>query len=103
MRPKNKWERNQIANNKGMKRAKGLYGEWSFFNENKEDCIIKESKHLKNTTKVCSESCCGNPRRNRWGKTLTIQERQALEAECDNFCSDDGMEDMPVLEAGAKA
>lgn len=72
MHPKNKHHRIKIGIKKGIKRAKGLFV--SDLNIPKKSIIDKTSKRLRNTTKLCSCNMCGNPRRIKWGKTITVQE-----------------------------
>jgi len=69
MHPKNKHHRIKIGIKKGIKRAKGLSA-----NDPNASWVDKTSKLLRNTTKLCSCSMCGNPRHNKWSKAITIQE-----------------------------
>ena len=73
--PKNKHERFLIGRNKGIRRA---LGESNF---NKRSKYFERRACLRrNTTKLCSCSICGNPRRKAWKDKLTIQEKKFIES-----------------------
>ena len=70
--PTNKYERERIAKAKGKKRTRVWAGP-----DFCEDPIRQQRAH-RDTTCMCSNPmCCGNPRRTKGRKCLTIQERKA--------------------------
>ena len=74
--PKNKRERFFIGDNKAKRR---FYGETAILSstlEGREKRIAKRRE----TTKLCSCSMCGNPRRKSWKDKLTIQEKKFFES-----------------------
>jgi len=73
MHPSNKYERRVIEKTKGYRRAKGLQEGWYWTNGNKDEWMYINSRILGNTTKRCSCSMCGNPRREGFDP-LTLQE-----------------------------
>ena len=74
--PKNRKERFLIGVHKGIRRSKGMNCRGDF----DEEWFKITSQFLRHTTKPCSCSMCGNPRRNNWRKKdkLTIQERKFI-------------------------
>lgn len=80
--PRNRRERFFIGKRKGEVRAAGetCGFTWSHRTEEEKQESLKRWAYLRReTTKPCSCSMCGNPRRNRWGKKseqLTMQERR---------------------------
>jgi hypothetical protein len=74
--PRNKRERFLIGDNKGRKRIKEfkpsrfLTKEW----------FKRQIRRRRNTTKLCSCSMCGNPRRKSLKDKLTMQERKFFES-----------------------
>lgn len=80
-------ERLYVANKKGMRRARAysldfLDGDKVRVLVNGETVLMDKwewrdlnAKKLRNTTKLCSRACCGNPR--RYFGELTMQERRS--------------------------
>ena len=80
--PSNKLERFLLGKHKGEKRSKGYWNGFLFEKDvNKRREKLKEdSKIRRNTTKLCSCSMCGNPRRKSWKDKLTLQEKKFFES-----------------------
>lgn len=82
--PKDKRERFLVGKNLGEKRVSGYFGRAAGFRSEKEriDFLEKNAQQRRNTTKPCSCSMCGNPRRVSWSKKdkLTMQEKKFNEA-----------------------
>lgn len=80
--PKNRRERFLIGKHKGKVRG---YGYWESFKhippEAREEHIRVASYRRRDTTKLCSCSMCGNPRRVAWKDKLTMQEKKFNEGE----------------------
>ena len=73
--PRNKWERFLTGKRKGEKRARGMSDTFDTYSSR---WFVHTSRLLRNTTKVCSCSMCGNPRHVEWNKKdkLTLQEKR---------------------------
>lgn len=72
--PKNKWERFLIGMHHGKRRGKAYW-------VGVKNVYPERAAYLRrNTTKLCSCSMCGNPRRVAWKNKLTMQERKFLES-----------------------
>ena len=79
--PKDRRHRFLIGETKGKRRG---YRYWNGMKDIKDDAekeklLKKASYRRRDTTKCCSCSMCGNPRRNDWGKNkdkLTMQEKR---------------------------
>jgi len=74
--PKNRLERHLIGVHNGIRRSEGMK---SCDRGLSEDWLKRNQRRLRNTTKVCSCSMCGNPRRKYWKDKLTMQEKR-------NYC-----------------
>lgn len=70
--PMNRLERHLIGVHKGVRRSEGMSSTGHFSAE----WVIRNSRTLRNTTKTCSCSMCGNPRRKSWKDKLTMQEKR---------------------------
>lgn len=73
--PKNKRERFLIGKHKGIRRA---LGEMDGFSS--KEYFERWAYLRRNTTKLCSCSMCGNPRRKAWKDKLTMQEKKFFES-----------------------
>jgi len=82
--PRDRRERFLIGKKLGEKRAFGYWGGASLFKNEKEraEFIEKNAQRRRDTTKLCSCSLCGNPRRVCWNKKdqITMQERKFNES-----------------------
>ena len=77
--PTNKADRFLKGKNKGTKRAKSLLGAWAAQTPiAPPECLDKTAKKTRHTTKLCSCSMCGNPR--KFFKEDTMQEKKFKEA-----------------------
>jgi len=79
--PKNKRERFIIGDNKAKRRFYGETATLSSTESSEEKRIWREKGIAKRrkTTKLCSCSMCGNPRRKSWKDKLTMQEKKFFE------------------------
>lgn len=67
-----------IGMRKGEKRALGYWGKAPFKDEQERAKFLKTNAQIRrDTTKLCSCSMCGNPRKVAWKDTLTMQEKKA--------------------------
>ena len=68
-----------IGMRKGEKRALGYWGSaaWYKSRQEREKFLERNAQIRRNTTKLCSCSMCGNPRRVAWKDNLTMQEKKA--------------------------
>lgn len=74
--PENKRERFLLGEHRAGETFQSYYGAHGF-----ADAKLKQRRHgvLRKTRKLCSSPfCCGNPRRQKGKKNLTMQERKAL-------------------------
>jgi len=72
--PKNKRERFLISMFHGKRRGKAYWA-------GVKNAYPERATYLRrNTTKLCSCSMCGNPRRVAWKDKLTMQEKRFLES-----------------------
>lgn len=78
--PVNRLDRFLISKHKGEKRAKGYWNGFLFVKdvEQRKLDLEKNARLRRNTTKLCSCSMCGNPRRKAWKDKLTMQEKRFL-------------------------
>lgn len=79
--PKDRRERFLKGQYKGEKRAFGMFS--AKFRWECPESFIKWVRRYRNTTKLCGQSCCTNPRHNGWntGRSgLTLQELKFLES-----------------------
>jgi len=78
--PRNRRERFLVGKRKGEYRAKADTFGWSWFRMTEEERLeyLRRWAYLRrDTTKICSCSMCGNPRRNHWEKDgRTMQEKR---------------------------
>ncbi len=70
--PKNRRERHLLGVYNGIRRAEGIRCTGTF----SKAWVIRHNQVLRNTTKICSCSMCGNPRRKNWKDKLTLQEKR---------------------------
>jgi len=80
--PKNKRERFVNGDNKAKRRFYGEITALSTSGESEEEKRKWEAKEIakrRKTTKLCSCSMCGNPRRKSWKDKLTMQEKKFFE------------------------
>jgi hypothetical protein len=84
--PKSRRERFLIGQRKGKKRAFGYWNGAKQISSEKEKVSFNEknAQLRRDTTKLCSCSMCGNPRRKSWKNKLTIQEKKFNEALIEN-------------------
>ena len=77
--PTNRRERFLIGKNRGEKRAFGQYNGSPTLQRNPE--FMRRAEYLRrDTTKLCSCSMCGNPRKKAWKDRLTLQEKKFNES-----------------------
>ena len=77
--PLNRRERFLIGDRKGRKRGYRYWNGFKYFYEDpqkREEYLKSAGYRRRNTTKLCSCSMCGNPRRVSWKDKLTMQEKR---------------------------
>ena len=83
--PKDRRDRFLKGKRLGEKRAEGYWGSWKKGWSDLSEAELEEFKKAasfmrRNTTKLCSCSMCGNPRRVAWKNKLTMQELKFIES-----------------------
>jgi len=87
MHPHNKRERAIIGRFKGIKRTKGHF-HWMSDKDETKQLIEKEIRLHRDTTKLCSCSMCGNPRKTLGNGNETFQEvkdKEFVESEIEDM------------------
>jgi hypothetical protein len=78
--PTNRRERFLKGQYKGEKRAFGMFSE--SFRQKHPESFVRWIQVYRNTTKLCGQPCCTNPRHNGWNEglgKLTMQELKFVE------------------------
>jgi hypothetical protein len=82
--PVNKRERFFIGDNKAKRRFYGETGTWKspkeWTEKERRTWTKKGIARRRKTTKLCSCSMCGNPRRKSWKDKFTMQEKKFFES-----------------------